>query len=422
MILNLIKQHKLVSLGLLIINIVPLLLLAANAFELMEIAFFYWSEIALVLAIAVLPYTKHFIVFFFMLVTVTLITRVADPSTTGNLNVLLTFWGLYCFSWLIYIEIVKTRYWQKERRKTPSEQFLAYLIFMVLAIGICFSITISIYDGWDIVFKSSYRYFMFFFSTAVVVPTFSIGLLNIIDMIGPRHFLHFLVGTYHQPVRRDRIVLFLDMVGSTAMAERMPPEKGMALIAMFIHDAGAIFRRHQGDIVNYTGDGLVVLWPRRGANRALASAYELHMWVNSKRKEYLKEFGYAPDFRVGIHAGVVIMGQIGEEKLFIGLYGDVVNTAARIEQLNKSLGTKILLSRDATKFMDNHWLVRLKKVGEQDIRGRKKPVRVYTLKNIKIQPPSTEEEEAKTSDENTTTAPAPSQTTTAPINNDPQKA
>ena len=121
MILNLIKQHKLVSLGLLIINIVPLLLLAANAFELMEIAFFYWSEIALVLAIAVLPYTKHFIVFFFMLVTVTLITRVADPSTTGNLNVLLTFWGLYCFSWLIYIEIVKTRYWQKERRKTPSE-------------------------------------------------------------------------------------------------------------------------------------------------------------------------------------------------------------------------------------------------------------------------------------------------------------
>lgn len=382
---ELIKKNKFTAAFIVFLNIVPLIVFAAGLCTLLEAVFFYWAEAALIVAIAILPYAKHFIVFFLMLVMITLITRVADPSTTGNINILLTFWGLYCLSWLTYVELVKTRYWRKERRKTPSEQFMAYLTFMVSAIAICFTITITIFDAWYIVFHSSYSYFIFFFSTAVVVPTLSIGLLNIIDMIGPRHFIHFLIGTYHQPVKRDRIVMFLDMVGSTGMAEKMSPEQGMQLIASFIYDASAIFRRHHGDIVNYTGDGLVVLWPRRGANRALAAAYELNNWVIDKRKEYLKEFNYAPDFRVGIHAGVVTMGQIGEEKLFIGLYGDVVNTAARIEQLNKKLDTKILLSRDATKFMDNHWLIRLKKVGEQQIRGRQKPVQVYTLKNLRTE-------------------------------------
>ncbi len=384
MLLSLIKKHKFSSVFIFFLNILPIIALTNDLCTTMEMAFFYWAELALIVAIAILPYAKHFMVFFFMLITITLITRVADPSTTGNPYILLTFWGLYCFAWLTYIELVKTAYWRKERRKTPSEQFMAYLVFMVISIAICFSITINIYNAWDIVFHSSYNYFIFFFSTAVIVPTFSIGLLNIIDMIGAQHFIHFLIGTYHQPVKRDRVVLFLDMVGSTGMAEKMSPEQGMRLIAMFIYDAGAIIRRHRGDIVNYTGDGLVVLWPRRGANRALAASYELHNWVNNKRDEYLKQFNYAPDFRVGIHAGIVTIGQIGEEKLFIGLYGDVVNTAARIEQLNKKTGTKILISRDATKFMDNHWLIRLKKVGEQEIRGRKQPINVYTLKNLKI--------------------------------------
>lgn len=387
MILSLIKKNKFTAGFLIFANIMPLVLLSTGALELLQAAFFYWAEMALFVAIAILPYTKHFIVFFIMLVTVALMTRVADPSMTGNLKILLTFWGLYCLSWLVYIELVKTRYWQNKRRKTPSEQFKAYLIFMGTAILVCFLITMTIYNAWDLIYGSSYEYYIFFFSTAVIVPTLSIGLLNIIDMIGPRHFIHFLVGTYHHPVQRDRVVLFLDMVGSTSMAEKMSPEQGMKLIAMFIYDAGTIIRRHQGDIVNYTGDGLVVLWPRRSANRALAMAYELHQWLQDKKQEYIDEFGYAPDFRIGIHAGVLTIGQIGEEKLFIGIYGDVVNTAARIEQLNKSLGTKILISRDATQFMDNQWLVRLKKVGEQDIRGRENPVKVYTLKDVKIQKP-----------------------------------
>lgn len=392
MILNFIKKNKFTAGFLILANITPLALLLSGALEPLQVAFFYWAEIALIIAIAILPYTKHFIVFFIMLVTVTLMTRVADPSMTGNLKILLTFWGLYCLSWLVYIELVKTRYWQKNRRKTPSEQFRAYLIFMGSAIFVCFLITMTIYNTWYLVYASSYEYYMFFFSTAVIVPTLSIGLLNIIDMIGPRHFIHFLIGTYHHPVQRDRVVLFLDMVGSTGMAEKMSPEQGMKLIAMFIYDAGTIIRRHQGDIVNYTGDGLVVLWPRRSANRALAAAYELHQWLHERKQEYLDEFDYAPDFRIGIHAGSLTMGQIGEEKLFIGIYGDVVNTAARIEQLNKSLGTKILISRDATRFMDNQWLVRLKKVGEQEIRGRQKPVKVYTLKDLKIQKPQVKQD------------------------------
>ena len=65
---------------------------------------------------------------------------------------------------------------------------------------------------------------------AVLVPTLSIGLLKIIDMIGSKDFLPLLLGTYYKPVEQERIVLFVDITGSTGIAERMGALSGINLI------------------------------------------------------------------------------------------------------------------------------------------------------------------------------------------------
>jgi class 3 adenylate cyclase len=215
---------------------------------------------------------------------------------------------------------------------------------------------------------------------AVIVPTLSISVLKIIDMIGAQHFLALLIGAYYRPVERERIVLFIDLAGSTAIAERLGPLHSTNLIARFIFDASGTFRIYGGDVVNYTGDGLVVTWPKRQSDRALLAVIALRERLRNSISFYLREFGMVPEFRVGIHSGKVIMSQVGEEKQFLALYGDTVNTAGRLEQMNKELNTRILISSEVVGNMSKSCKEMLVSKGLTAIKGKGDSIEIYTLK------------------------------------------
>ncbi len=173
--------------------------------------------------------------------------------------------------------------------------------------------------------------------------------------------------------------MFMDMVGSSGKAERLSPKTAMELIAQFIFDAGMAFRLHGGDIINYTGDGLVALWPVDRADRALTAVDMLNARLETNRMMYERKFGAVPEFRIGLHAGDVVLSQIGEEKLFLGVYGDVVNTAARTEQMNKVLGTRILFTRAFRQRLSLSMQERVSPMGKIEMPGREGEVEVFTL-------------------------------------------
>lgn len=362
------------------VNLLPLVGVPLELWTLKVPMYLYWGECALVAAFAAAMYAKHLIVFFVILSAIGFIVYLANPHLLEDMNSIVIFWSLYGLCWLIYVEIGKSPYGQALRKLRSSKQLTLYLVFMSLFIGLCLLLTVTVSDGWRAVPHSS-AFYQTFISVAIIVPTISIGMVRVIDMIGEKHFIDFVFGTYHQPRVKDSIVLFLDMVGSSAMAEKLEPERSLKLIAQFIYDSGYIFRTHGGDILNYTGDGLVVLWPRNQANSALSSVRALRAHFASQiiRKNYWKKFGLVPDFRIGIHSGPVVIGQIGEEKLFLGLYGDVVNTAARLEQMNKTLGTSVLLSAEVTQGLSQAWKALLKPMGEKEVRGRHEKISVYTI-------------------------------------------
>lgn len=376
-----VKRQKEVFFVLVILNALIAIAAMVNILSWSNIGYFYWCESVLLASFFMMTYAKRILVFIVILAITGFVTYLINDQPTSDIRLPLAFWSIYCLTWLGYMELGKSRYWLQVRRLHPISQLFIYLFFMIIAVVSSFALTATLFNGWAIVPYIPMKYFMILFGMAAFIPTLAISILKIIDMIGAQHFMHFLIGTYHRPVERERVVLFLDMVGSSSMAEKLDPEKGMRLISNFIYDSGAIIRFHGGDIINYTGDGLVVLWPREHAHHAMAAVKDMRIQFEKNHGKYISEFGLSPDFRIGIHAGKVMISQIGEEKLFIGLYGDVVNTAARLEQLNKELKTKVLISEDAIKGLSQYWLAMLKPMGEREVRGRDGNVNVFAMKD-----------------------------------------
>ena len=87
---------------------------------------------------------------------------------------------------------------------------------------------------------------------------------GIANIIGPRAFLNFITGRYHSPVEEDRFVLFVDIAGSTALAERLGGvgihrflDRTFRLLTLSVVD-------YRGEVLNYVGDEVIVTWPERG--------------------------------------------------------------------------------------------------------------------------------------------------------------
>lgn len=363
-----------------LLNLIPIFGALIGAWHWHDTIYMYWSECALIGLIALISYAKYLIVFFLILGASVLTLHLTDGINTETLKITLTFWSLYSLFWLGYFEIGNSALGLRIRKEAPSKQIMFYVACMVSGIFLCTSVTILIHDLHNLTRYIDQETLIAFIALAVFVPTLTIAFLRIIHIVGAKHFLHFLFGTYHTPIESDKIVLFIDMIGSTKMAEKLSPKDSMRLISRFIFDASAIIRRHGGDIVNYTGDGLVVLWPINKANRAIEAIHNMRKRFNKTRPEYQLEFGVRPYVRMGLHAGPVVISQIGEEKLFLGLYGDTVNTAARLEQMNKSLETHVLISQQVVERLDPQWISKLDPLGPKAVPGRKEPIETYALR------------------------------------------
>jgi adenylate cyclase len=345
--------------------------------------YFFWAEGVFFALFALAMFAKRFIVFFIILSATALLVRLTTTVSLGDIRMHLTFWGLYSLCWVAYIEVRRGSMGLIMERRHPSKQLLVYTGYMIACIGVCFLAAVIVGDAWTSIPQIPVQLYEIVIGMAVLVPTLSIGLLKIIDMIGSKDFLPLLLGTYYKPVEQERIVLFIDIAGSTGIAERMGAMSGINLIARFIFDASGTFRLYGGDVVSYTGDGLVVTWPRRQSDRALMAVIALRERIRSNMSFYQREFGMVPDFRIGIHAGKVIVSQVGEEKLFLALYGDTVNTAGRLEQMNKELNTKVLVSGELMSNMSKHCQNLLQSLGMKILKGKDDSIEIFTLRKEK---------------------------------------
>ena len=218
------------------------------------------------------------------------------------------------------------------------------------------------------------------FSFAVGLSVVSALTLN--RLIGPGVFRNLLLGRYHSPREEERALLFIDLIGSTAIAERIGATRFLALMNEFVYDIGAALEGSGGVIYRYVGDEAIITW-RLDRTRDLSGAVEvvfrLRARIAARGEEYRSRYGVVPDFRAALHAGPVVAGEMGDSKLEIVLLGDTVNTTARIEQACRALDRVFLVSAEALALVDLPNGVESERMPPAALKGKSRQVRLYAV-------------------------------------------
>ena len=133
------------------------------------------------------------------------------------------------------------------------------------------------------------------FSFAIGISVVSVLTLN--RLIGPGVFRSFLLGRYHTPTEEERAVLFVDLVGSTTIAERIGATRFLDLMNQFIYDVDASLEGSGGVIYQYVGDEAIITWrldDARDISAAVEVVFRLGKRIIARGDEYRKRFGLLP--------------------------------------------------------------------------------------------------------------------------------
>jgi adenylate cyclase len=223
------------------------------------------------------------------------------------------------------------------------------------------------------------KYYVFWL--LVVIATL-VGLF-VSDKYGPGVLTKLLLGKYFNPKEENRIFMFLDLKGSTTIAEQLGERQYFHFLKETFSDVTKLILETKGEIYQYVGDEIIISWTYpKGLQElnCIRCFFEINHLLEEKSESYLDKFGARPIFKAGIHCGNVIAGEIGIIKKDITFSGDVLNTTARIQSKCNEYGSQCLVSEDLIELIDdNNKEFRRTKVGDVSLRGKDNPVLLYSM-------------------------------------------
>jgi adenylate cyclase len=289
----------------------------------------------------------------------------------GVSNAILTGIGVGLFE-EFYVHTSRGRWL---RRMHPLRSLLVYTAVVAAIYLAALHVTHLILGHWDEL-PTIYRRLPFALPMFVGLSVVGIGVMRVVHFIGAANLFHLMVGTYHRPVSKRAVLIFVDMNGSTAIAGRLGALKMSSLAGKFLFDIAKPITDSGGEIYLYKGDGLIAVWDWVEAVRNNAVLHAIDGAFAAVRREYavyLGEFGVVPTFRVGVHGGDLVVSEQGDTRRSIGVYGDTINIAARMEDAAKTHGVACVISGDVAAALDNR-SGRIRPLAQATIRGLSDPI------------------------------------------------
>jgi adenylate cyclase len=185
-------------------------------------------------------------------------------------------------------------------------------------------------------------------------------------------------------VKREVVILFADVRGFTPLAETLSPEATIHLVNRHFARMIEVIQAHRGIIVDFLGDAILAFFdPLDGpmepvVQRAMTSALRLQLAIES---ENLAEPGHpALHLGIGIHAGEVVVGNIGSEsRAKYGIIGSAVNLTHRIQ--GQAQGGEVVVSEMVLHHIES--MVAVKRTFETTLKGIAHPVTLYVVESMK---------------------------------------
>lgn len=220
-------------------------------------------------------------------------------------------------------------------------------------------------------------------------------MLDVNSLLGQNVLLNFITGRYYAPRLESRVFLLIDMEGSTGLAERLGPLAFHRLVNHFVNDLTQPIVAARGEIHRYIGDELIATWKLEegiAAGRCVAACFAAIDQLAKRAPDYRREFGAAVTVRAGLHCGPVVTGEMGTVRKEIVFLGDTVNTAARIQELCRETGDRVLASADLIDRLDLPPGIAKRSLGDLRLRGKGADLALYALTK---RPPRAGRAEAK---------------------------
>ena len=182
-----------------------------------------------------------------------------------------------------------------------------------------------------------------------------------------------------QPQTTEATIFFVDLAGFTAMSERLNPQEIVDVLNEYFSEIVTIIEQNNGVVTQFQGDAVLAIF-----NVPIEDDLHSLNAVNTAREiikvvEEKTFCGRNLSCRIGITTGNVVAGNVGaRDRLNYTVHGDIVNLAARLEQLNKEFKTDVLIAASTVAKIKD---IKFKEIGTISVRGKEENVSVFTLYN-----------------------------------------
>lgn len=189
-------------------------------------------------------------------------------------------------------------------------------------------------------------------------------------------------------------VLMSDLCNYSTISERIAPTQIVRFLNQYLEAMNSVVDSYKGCVIEFLGDGIFVVFGapcyyQDHAEQAVQCAIKMReklqelndFWEREGASKNWQALGIDKiDFRIGLHTGQVITGNLGSSKrMKYSVIGDTVNVAARLETMNKQFKTSILMSEEVKSSLSSPLMNQVASRGPVTVKGRKNEIFTYSI-------------------------------------------
>lgn len=181
---------------------------------------------------------------------------------------------------------------------------------------------------------------------------------------------------------REVSIQFSDVRDFTSLSERLTPTQVTSLLHDYLTPMTSIITEHEGTLDKYIGDAVMAFWNapldiENHQKKALNAALKQLTKLDDMNSEFKEKYGFTINVGIGLHCGMVRVGNMGSIDLFdYTLIGDNVNLASRLEGLTKYYGQRLVVSESLADMCSEE--CHFRSLDKVRVKGRIEPVTIFT--------------------------------------------